>query len=106
MALPQGGDIGPLSDYDFAVYFDKNDRKKMFEIKSSLLDNLSRFYKTDKIDLVILNTAQSPELKFQIIREGSLIFEREPFKVMVEPGILNEYFDFHTQLLKYNLTKA
>lgn len=100
------GGAGPLSDYDFAVYLDERNKKKLFEIKFALMDKISRFLKTDKIDIVVLNIAESPELKYQIIKEGELIFEREPFKVLVEPRILNEYFDFRSMLLRHNLTKA
>lgn len=97
---------GPLSDYDFAVYLDEKDAKKMFELRVILMDKLGNFFKTDKIDVVILNTTESPELKFNIIKEGRLIFEREPYKVIVEPRILNEYFDFRDLLLKFGLTKS
>ena len=97
---------GTLSDYDFAVYFDTKDKKRMYDIKLELFDRISRLLKTDKIDIVILNLSESPELKYLVIQEGRLIFERKPFKVIVEPNILNEYFDFHKLLLRYNLTKA
>lgn len=97
---------GPLSDYDFAVYLDDKNKNRMYEIKFELIDKISRLLKTNKIDVVILNLTESSELKYLIIKEGRLIYEKEPFKVIVEPKILNEYFDFHKMLLKYNLTKA
>jgi predicted nucleotidyltransferase len=97
---------GPLSDYDFAIYFDGKDTKKMFDIKLELLDRLSRFLRTDKIDIVILNTTEAPELKYQIIKEGKVIYEEQPYRILIEPKILNEYFDFHYMLSKYGLTKA
>ena len=100
------GKESPLSDYDFAVYLDTKDKKRMYEIKFELFDRISRLLKTDKVDIVILNLTETPELKYLIIREGRLIFEREPFKVIVEPKILNEYFDFQRLLLRYNLTEA
>lgn len=95
-----------FSDYDFAIYFDSRDKKRMYEIKFELFDRISRLLKTDNIDIVILNMAESPELKYLIIKEGRLIFKTEPFKVIVEPKILNEYFDFRNLLLRYSLTKA
>ncbi|MBI3592560.1 MAG: nucleotidyltransferase domain-containing protein [Nitrospirae bacterium] len=95
-----------LSDYDFAVYLDTKDKNRMYEIKFELFDKVSRLLKTDKIDIVILNLTEAPELKYLIIKEGKLIFERKPFKVIVEPHILNEYFDFQRGLLRYNLTGA
>ncbi|MEW6408326.1 MAG: nucleotidyltransferase domain-containing protein [Patescibacteria group bacterium] len=100
------GKADPLSDFDFAFYLDEKDEKRMFEIKIELIDKISRELKTDKIDIVILNLTQSPELKYNIIKEGKIIYEKEPFKVLIEPKILNEYFDFKIFLQKYGLTKA
>lgn len=100
------GKEGHLSDYDFAIYIDGKNKNRMYEIKFDLIDRISRLLKTDNIDVVILNLADKPELKYSIIQEGKLIFEKEPFKVIVEPKILNEYFDFHKSLLKYKLTRA
>ena len=53
---------------------------------------------SDRVDVVMLNTAVSPELKYHAISTGILLFEREPFKVLVEPRLLNEYFDYRTLL--------
>jgi len=53
----------------------------------------------------MLNLIEGPELKYNIIKEGKLIYEKEPYKVLIEPRILNEYFDFRMSLLRYNLTK-
>jgi len=97
---------GPLSDYDFAFYIDEKDKKKLFNLKLDLIGKLSKFFKSDKVDVVILNMVESPELKYNIIKEGKLIFEREPYRLLIEPQILNNYFDFHNLLLRYNLTKA
>jgi len=97
---------GPLSDYDFAVYFGDIKNNRMFAIKLNLIAQISRILKSDRIDLVILNLTKSPELKYVILKEGILVFEKEPYKVMVEPRILNEYFDFHKMLSKYGLTKV
>ena len=100
------GNVGPLSDYDFAIYLENADKKKMFEIKFSLQAKLSRILKTDDVDIVLLNTAESPELKYNIIKEGEIIFEKKASRVIIEPKILNEYFDFHAMLSRHHLTKA
>lgn len=105
------GQAGPLSDYDFAVYFDlqKNsdkDKEMMFDIKFKLMDQLSRALKTDKVDVAILNLTEEPEFKYNVIKDGKLIYDQEPFRVLIEPKILNEYFDFRYFMQKYNLTKA
>jgi Nucleotidyltransferase domain. len=97
---------GPLSDYDFAIYLEEEDKRIIFEIKLQLLSEIGRVLQSDKIDLVILNTVESPELKYNIIKEGELIFEREPYRILVEPRILNEYFDFYSFLVRNKLTKV
>lgn len=97
---------GPLSDYDFAIYVGTKSKKKAYEIKLSLMDQLSRLLKSDKIDVVILNSAASPEMKYHIITSGKLLFERTPYKVMIEPRIYNEYFDFRIILSRYGLTRS
>ena len=100
------GRESPLSDYDFAVYLDTKDKARMYEIKIDAIVKIGRLLKTDRIDVVILNLTDNPDLKYMIVKEGRLIYEKEPFKVLVEPRILNEYFDFHKMLVKHNLTKA
>jgi len=70
------------------------------------MDEISRTLKTDRIDIIILNLTDSPELKYKIIKEGRLLYSEEPFKVLIEPRILNDYFDFHETLVRYQLTKS
>lgn len=67
---------------------------------------ISRVLKTDKIDTVVLNHTDAPEIKYSIVKNGRIIYEVEPFRVLIEPGILNEYFDFRFLLRKHGLTKA
>lgn len=100
------GDIGPLSDYDFAIYLDERDSKKRFDIRLELMGKISRALGTDAIDLCVINDLDTPELKYGIIKDGKIIFEKEPFRILIEPRILTEYFDFMLMLRKYNLTKA
>ncbi len=100
------GKSGPLSDYDFAFYVEEKNKKKIFDLKLRLISEISRRLDTDKIDIVMLNLTESPEIKYNIIKEGKLIYNKEPYKVLIEPRILNEYFDFRSFLLRHNLTKA
>lgn len=98
------GREGPLSDYDFGVYLDEKDKKKRFDLRLNLMGKLSSALRTDAVDVVVLNDAESPELKYSIIKEGELIYEKEPYKVSLEPRIFNEYFDFMHGLRTYGLT--
>ncbi|MGQ9723585.1 MAG: type VII toxin-antitoxin system MntA family adenylyltransferase antitoxin [Candidatus Jordarchaeum sp.] len=100
------GSEGPLSDYDFAIYLDTKDKTRIYEIKADMIVRIGKLLKTDSIDVVILNLTDNPVLRYMIIKEGRLIYEKEPFKVILEPIILNEYFDFQKMLTKHNLTKA
>ncbi len=95
-----------MSDYDFAVYLDEPDRKAAWNTRLDLLARLQQRLGTDDVDVVTLNTTKSPELKYNVIASGKLLYEQEPFKVLVEPRILHEYFDFRFMLRKYGLTKA
>ena len=97
---------GPLSDYDFAVYLDEISKKEMNQIKFKLQGEIAKLLKTDEVDVVVLNSLQKPELKYNIIKNGELLIEKEPYKLLVEPKILNEYFDFRQMLKQHNLTKV
>jgi len=96
---------GPISDYDFAIWVESKSKRKIFEIQSKIFVELSKILKTDKIDIIFLNLEESPELKFNVLKEGILIYEKDLFRVLVEPRILNEYFDFRLQLEKFDLAK-
>ena len=100
------GKTGPLSDYDFAVYLDEKDSLKRFDIRLNLMGKISSKLKTDAVDLCILNDEYSPEFKYHVVRYGKVIYEVEPYKLLVEPDILNDFFDFHQSLIDYKLTKA
>ena len=100
------GTAGPLSDYDFAVYLDEKDSGKRFDIRLKLMSQLSLLLKTDAVDVVVINDTESPDLKYDIIKEGKLLLEKAPYKLLVEPKILNEYFDFNFSLFKNKLTKC
>ena len=100
------GNIGSLSDYDFAVYLATNDPKLVFVKKISIQTAISQILGTDQVDIVVLDTASGSELKYNIIKDGKIIFEKEPYKITLEPAILNEYFDFKTSLRQFGLTKT
>lgn len=99
------GSYGPMSDYDFAFYLDEEDKSKRLDIRINIETAIALFLKRDDIDIVILNDSDMPELNFEIIN-GKLIYEKEPYKVIIEPQIINEFIDFQESLRKYGLTKA
>jgi len=100
------GESGESSDYDFAVYLTEPDPVKRSDIRAACISELTKKLGTDDVDVAVFNDLESPELKYNIIREGAVLFEREPYRVLIEPQILNEYFDFMYLLRKYHLTTA
>ena len=86
------GNIGPVSDYDFAVLL--AELEPPLEYKYRLACQLSNLLNTDKIDLVLLNYAPV-ELKYNIISTGELLYKRDNFcKVEFEANTLSQYFDY------------
>ena len=86
-----GGDPTPLSDVDIAVYLTEGRFSgKRLEILGDLNDILS----TDKLDLVILNTAPQA-LKVRIIRARVILADNMPFvRHAFESGAIRTYMDF------------
>jgi hypothetical protein len=62
---------------------------------------ISSIVKSDQIDIILLNQPSSPLLKYNILKEGILIFQRPPFKLVVDPEIYSQYFDFKVFMQKY-----
>ena len=89
------------SDIDLAVYLDEKRCKDFFEKRLELITQISRALKKD-VDIVILNTA-SPFLRYVVLKEGKLIFEKDRGKrIDFELKSMNEYFDFKPILELYH----
>lgn len=89
------GTSGPISDIDIAVYLSQ---KPSLEQELGLHLFLSRELKTDRIDLLVLNTAKNIILMDKIIREGIIVYEKTPFlRESFELRILHEAIDFKEQ---------
>ena len=80
-----------LSDIDIAVYLkDREFADKRMEILGDLIDIL----KTDKLDLVILNTAPL-SLKMKIVQTKKLLADNAPhFRHVFESRTMRSFFDF------------
>ena len=89
------------SDVDLAVFFEKNQVNDFFERRLELIGELSKLLGKEA-DVVVLNTAP-PFLRYVVLKEGKLIFERDKGKrIDFELKSLNEYFDFKPILEKYH----
>lgn len=89
------GTSGPISDIDIAVYLSQ---KPSLEQELGLHLFLSRVLKTDRIDLLVLNTAKNIILMDEIIRKGIIVYEKTAFlRETFELRILHDAIDFKEQ---------
>lgn len=84
------GMAGPLSDLDIAVYLDG--RIDRFDYRLKLMESLARAIKTERFDLVVLNDA-TPLLCHEVIKDGIVLKEDRPRRVMFEVYAMREYLD-------------
>lgn len=69
------GRAGALSDYDIGVLLNENIPAKNFlDAQLNMVRIFSDFFKTDRIDIVILNEA-APLLAMNIIDDGRVLFD-------------------------------
>ena len=91
----------PLSDVDIAVYFKQHTNAA--ENKLDILGNLMAKFKTDEIDLVVLNTAEV-SLVMNILKTKKILVDKAPYERHIfESLIMRKFFDFsvkETSLLR------
>jgi hypothetical protein len=81
----------PMSDIDIAVY---TTEKKLYDKRLQILGDLALIFKTDEIDLVLLNTA-SPALRMKILQNKKILADNAPFSRHIYESItMRSYFDF------------
>lgn len=91
------------SDFDFAVYLNTASAGKRFKIRLELLKKLSPLFAPVPVDVVVLNDAHSVTLRYAIITEGKLIYEKNPaMRLNFEFFTMKEYEDFSPFLKAYN----
>ena len=84
------GVTGPLSDLDLAVCLDG--RLNPFKGHLRLSEALAKTLKSEKFDLVVLNSA-TLVLKHEIIKNGLVLKEDRPRRILFETRVLQEYLD-------------
>jgi predicted nucleotidyltransferase len=82
----------PLSDVDIAVYLKQH--RNAAEKKMDILGSLMAIFKTDEIDLVVLNTAEIP-LVMNILKTKKILVDKSPHERHIfESLIMRKFFDF------------
>jgi predicted nucleotidyltransferase len=100
------GEASQGSDYDFFVCLSGHGGRKQFNTKIDLQTQVSKALGTDNVDIVIHGLGDGPELAYAAVTEGKLLYEIEPYQLLFEPRILNEYFDFREMLRRHELTRT
>ena len=88
----------PLSDWDFAVKYNKDMTwKEQLNIRSTIADSLE----TEAIDLVDWDQAPLP-LRYAVVQEGVLLISRnESLRVDLETKTRSRYWDFEPCLRQH-----
>jgi hypothetical protein len=86
------GSPAPMSDIDIAVYLESNTGE--FECRLEIIGHLSDIFRTDDLDVVLLNTAP-PTLVMNILKAKKILVDKEPFtRHRFESMAFRRYFDF------------
>jgi uncharacterized protein len=96
------GEVGPLSDIDIALYFGETVAPEAhFDVRLKVLGELTDLFKTDDIDLIVLNEAP-PLLTHRILKGGRLLFSAdEKTRIEFETSAVLKYLDWKPYLQKY-----
>jgi predicted nucleotidyltransferase len=93
------GQIGPMSDYDLAIFDASLD--KGFTTQIQFQHALVKLLNTERVDVVLLNRA-SVELAYHIIAAGKLLYQMDTYtRVEFEAQVLGQYGDFLPILRSY-----
>jgi len=86
------GAIGPLSDYDLAIYDVTNQAD--IELQARFQHAVMQILATGRIDVVLLNRAPI-ELAYHVIATGQLLFQKDLYtRVEFEAQVLGMYGDY------------
>lgn len=92
------GELAPLSDIDIAVYLSKENSRDFFDLKLSLHADICRALRRNDVDIVVLNTAVNLMLLEDIIRNGTVLYDRDMgVREAYEVRTLHQAIDFKTQ---------
>jgi predicted nucleotidyltransferase len=89
------GTLKPLSDLDFGVLLSYGlNREERFRKHLELIGILNRIFKTDEIDLVLMNDAPI-RFSYNIIRNGRVLFCRDNLALInFRDKIIMQHLDF------------
>jgi predicted nucleotidyltransferase len=89
------GKLKPLSDLDFAVLLSNQlNRQERFQMHLDLIGILSSLFRTDEIDLVLMNDAPM-RFSYNIMKKGKILFCKDKTAfINFHHSITMQYLDF------------
>ena len=94
------GEAAPLSDVDIAVYLEGGKGEAFFDDRISIHGDICRALKSNDVDLLVMNRATNLILLEDIIRNGFVLFDRDPdLREEFELKVLHRAIDFREQRL-------
>lgn len=89
---------GAASDVDIAVYLAPDSNGDFFDARLRLYGRLSRALKRNSIDVVVLNSTCNMLLLYDILTQGTLVYDRAPeLRMSYEQHTLHKAIDFKEQ---------
>ena len=97
------GNATENSDYDFAIFFsERTSENERFKARCKLMSQVEAILKKPS-DVLSLNDTKGILLKFSIIKERKVIFEKNHSKRLdFEVKTMNDYYDFSPFIDEYN----
>jgi hypothetical protein len=103
------GKSSDLSDIDLAILVDRqqvNESAYRYGYKAEIITDLIRLLKTNKVDLVILNEANTL-LKHRVLYNGKLIHSKnESKRIQFQTSTIDKYVDFKEIIKPHRKTGA
>lgn len=98
-----GRGLLPSSDYDIAVSFGRGTVTSHLRRRLQLICDLEVVSAPQRVDLIILEDTRSATLRYEIAREGKLLYERDAVgRIDFELRTLREYEEFSPFLRSFN----
>lgn len=102
-----------VSDFDIGILFhSKIDESRYFDLRLELLSRIMAILKTEKVDVVVLNSAPI-HLAHAIVSRGNLLLDRDPRqRASFEADRIGRYLDYkpflavQVRALKEHLAKG
>lgn len=98
------GTAGPASDLDIALVCSRGQsRIDYITLGYDVYARLSTHLRNDRIEVVVMNATDSSELRYAVVTDGKIVFDRGDDLDQFEMQIRHEYFDHRQTLVRLGI---